>query len=58
MLVESCVGKYVTHDDLVNGADKTFQSSCKLPNSQNIIKILFNNDKNGTLTRTKECTSI
>jgi hypothetical protein len=52
-LVELCVGNYSTHDGLVNGVDGIFQASSKLPNSQKVIWILFNNPKNGQLTRIK-----
>jgi hypothetical protein len=47
MLVELCVGNYVTHHGLVNGADEIFQGSTKVFNSQEIIWILFNNPKCG-----------
>jgi len=50
MWVKLCVGTYSTHDGLVNGVDGIFQASSKLPNSQEVIWILFNNPKNGQLT--------
>jgi hypothetical protein len=56
MLVELCLGNYLTHDDLVNGVIKIFQALNKLPNSQKVIWILFNNLKSGQLTITKKCT--
>jgi hypothetical protein len=52
MLVELCLGNYSTHDDLVNGINGIFQTSSKLVYSQEVIWILFNNLKNGQLTRT------
>jgi hypothetical protein len=53
MLVELCVGNYLTHDGLVNGVVKIFQVLNKLSNSQEVIWILFNNLKNDQLTITK-----
>ncbi len=53
MLVKLCVGNYSTHDGLANGADGIFQALSKLPNPQEVIWILFNNLKNGQLTRIK-----
>jgi len=50
MLVELCVGNYLTHDGLVNGVVKIFQALNKLSNSQKVICILFNNLKSGQLT--------
>jgi hypothetical protein len=38
---------YSTHDGLVNGANGIFQASTKLPNSQEVIWILFNDLKSG-----------
>jgi hypothetical protein len=37
MLVELCVGNYITHDGLVNGANGKFQGSTKVFNSQEVI---------------------
>jgi hypothetical protein len=53
MLVELCVGNYSTHDGLVNGVNRIFQTSNKLAYSQEVTWILFNNLKSGHLTRTK-----
>jgi hypothetical protein len=53
MLVELCVGNYATHDGVVNGANRIFQGSTKMFNSQEVIWILFNNPKCDKLTRTK-----
>jgi hypothetical protein len=51
MLVKLCVGNYATHDGFVNGANRIFQGSTKVFNSQEIIWILFNNPKCGQLTK-------
>jgi hypothetical protein len=53
MLVKLCASNYSTHDGLVNGVDEIFQASSKLPNSQEVIWIFFNNLKSGQLTKTK-----
>jgi hypothetical protein len=53
MLVELCVGNYAIHDGVVNGANRIFQGSTKMFNSQEVIWILFNNPKCDKLTRTK-----
>jgi hypothetical protein len=52
MLVELCAGNYSTNNGLVNGANGIFQAF-QASNSQEVIWILFNNIKNGQLTRTK-----
>jgi hypothetical protein len=56
MLVELCVGNYLTYDGLVNGVVKIFQALNKLLNSQKVIWILFNNLKSRQLPITKKCT--
>ncbi len=56
MLVELCVGNYLTYDGLVNGVVKIFQDLNKLLNSQKVIWILFNNLKSRQLPITKKCT--
>jgi len=56
MLVELCVGNYLTYDGLVNGVINIFQSLNKLLNSQKVIWILFNNLKSRQLPITKKCT--
>jgi hypothetical protein len=45
MLVKLCVGIYLTYDGLVSGVVRMFQALNKLPNSQKVIWILFNNLK-------------
>ncbi len=53
MLVELCVGNYVTRDGLVNGVDGIFRRLIKILNSQEVIWILFNNPKCGQFMRIK-----
>jgi hypothetical protein len=53
MLVKLCVGSYVTHDNLVNGANGKFQGSTKVFNSQKVIWVLFNNPKYDQFARIK-----
>ncbi len=37
-----CTNNYVTHKNLVNGANEIFQGSNKSPNSQEVGWVLFN----------------
>jgi len=50
MLVELCVGNYATFDGLVNGTNGMFKAWTTY-SEKNIIWIMFQNSKIGTLTR-------
>jgi len=50
MLIELCVGNYAMYDGLVNGVNGIFKASITYY-GKNIIWIMFQNSKIGTLTR-------